>query len=222
MDNIKNDFYYVKRLLKSIEVTSRYLESKSMDDLINDGYLCDAIENRFTKIAEDAKNLSKEFKDSMTSIPWDGIYSIRNRVCHDYDVVDYAILFKTIKVNFPQFKQVLLFSIPTHQMNLCPEPFNFIKTGSKKVEMRLFDEKRRKLSIGDLIVFANTETKEELLAEVTGLKQFNSFDSLYANYKKTDLGYKENEIAKPEDMLTYYSVEQIKKYGVLAIEIKTY
>ena len=26
MDNIKDDFYYVKRLLKSIEVTSRYLE----------------------------------------------------------------------------------------------------------------------------------------------------------------------------------------------------
>ena len=46
MDNVKNDFYYVKRLLKSIEVTSRYLEGRSMDDLNNDGYLCDAIENR--------------------------------------------------------------------------------------------------------------------------------------------------------------------------------
>ena len=222
MDNIKNDFYYVKRLLKSIEVTSRYLAGKSMDDLVNDGYLCDAIENRFTKIAEDAKNLSKEFKDSITSIPWDGIYSIRNRVCHDYDVVDYAILFKTIKVIFPQFKQVLLSSIPTHQMNLCPEPFYLIKTDNKKVEMRLFDEKRRKLSIGDLIVFTNTETKEEILAEIKDLKQFDTFESLYANYKKVELGYKENEIAKPEDMFAYYSIKQIKKYGVLAIEIKTY
>ena len=106
MDNVKDDFYYVKRLLKSIEVTSRYLEGKSMDDLNNDGYLCDAIENRFTKIAEDAKKLSDDYKKSIKSIPWDGIYSIRNRVCHDYDVVDYAILYKTIKVNFPQFKQV--------------------------------------------------------------------------------------------------------------------
>lgn len=49
MDNVKNDFYYVKRLLRSIEITSRYLKDKSMDDLINDGFLCDAIENRFTK-----------------------------------------------------------------------------------------------------------------------------------------------------------------------------
>lgn len=222
MDNIKDDFYYVKRLLKSIEVASRYLEGKSMDDLINDGYLCDAIENRFTKIAEDAKKLSDNYKNSMKSIPWDGIYSIRNRVCHDYDVVDYAILYKTIRINFPQFRQALLSSITTCQMNLYPEPFDLIKTGSKTVEMRLFDEKRRELSVGGLIVFTNAKTNEEIITEIVDLKQFDSFKSLYANYKKTVIGYKDNEIAKPEDMLTYYSADQIKKYGVIAIEIKTY
>ena len=222
MDNVKDDFYYVKRLLRSIEVTSRYLEGKSMDDLINDGYLCDAIENRFTKIAEDAKKLSDDYKKSIKSIPWDGIYSIRNRVCHDYDVVDYAILYKTIKVNFPQFKQALLSSITTCQMNLYPEPFDSIKAGNKTVEMRLFDEKRRKLSVGGLIVFANTKTKEELIAEIVELKQFDSFESLYVDYKKTDLGYKDDELAKPEDMLAYYSTEEIKKYGVVAIELKAY
>ena len=222
MDNIKDDFYYVKRLLKSIEVTSRYLEGKSMDDLINDGYLCDAIENRFTKIAEDAKKLSDDYKNSMKSIPWDGIYSIRNRVCHDYDVVDYAILYKTIKINFPQFRQALLSSITSCQMNLYSEPFDSIKAGSKTVEMRLFDEKRHKLSIGGLIVFINTKTQEELIAEIVDLKQFDSFESLYANYKRTDLGYKDDEVAKPEDMLVYYSIEEIKKYGVVAIELKVY
>ncbi len=222
MDNVKDDFYYVKRLLKSIEVTSRYLEGKSMDDLINDGFLCDAIENRFTKIAEDAKKLSDDYKNTIKSIPWDGIYSIRNRVCHDYDVVDYAILYKTIKVNFPQFKRALLESIEVYRMNLYPEPFNLIKAGSKKVEMRLFDEKRRKLSVGGLIVFANTKTKEELIAEIVELKQFDSFGSLYMNYKKTDIGYKDDEVANPDDMLSYYSIEDIRKYGVVAIEIKAY
>ena len=215
-------FYYAKRLLKSIEVTSRYLEGKSMDDLINDGYLCDAIENRFTKIAEDAKKLSDDYKNSIKNIPWDGIYSIRNRVCHDYDVVDYAILYKTIKINFPQFRQTLLSSITTYQMNLYPESFDLIKTGNKTVEMRLYDEKRRKLSIGGLIVFTNTKTKEELTVGIVDLKQFDSFESLYANYKKTDLGYKDDDVAKPEDMLAYYSVEEIKKYGVIAIELKAY
>lgn len=222
MDNVKNDFYYVKRLLRSIEITSRYLKDKSMDDLINDGFLCDAIENRFTKIAEDASNLSKEFKKNLSSIPWDGIASIRNRVCHDYDVVDFAILYKTIKVNFPSFRKVLLESVNAHRMNLYPDAFELIKNGSKKVEMRLNDEKRQKLTIGDLVIFTNTETKEEIIVEVIDLNAFKSFKELYSSYEKTVIGYKKDEVANPNDMLDYYSQEQIDKYGVLAIEIKLY
>ena len=42
------------------------------------------------------------------------------------------------------------------------------------------------------------------------------------NYKKTDIGYKDDEVANPDDMLSYYSIEDIRKYGVVAIEIKTY
>lgn len=222
MDNVKNDFYYVKRLLRSIEITSRYLKDKSMDDLINDGFLCDAIENRFTKIAEDASNLSKDFKKNLSSIPWDGIASIRNRVCHDYDVVDFAILYKTIKVNFPSFKKNLLGVVTVHKMNLYPDAFELIESGNKKVEMRLNDEKRQKLAIGDLVVFTNTETKEEIIVEVIDLKTFKSFKELYSSYEKTVIGYKKDEVANPNDMLNYYSQEQIDKYGALAIEIKLY
>ena len=222
MDNVKNDFYYVKRLLRSIEITSRYLKNKSMDDLINDGFLCDAIENRFAKIAEDASNLSKDFKKKLSSIPWDGIASIRNRVCHDYDVVDFAILYKTIKVNFPSFRKDLLNNINPHQMNLYPEPFESIANGNKKVEMRLNDEKRQKLNIGELIVFINTQSKEEIIVEVLDLKKFKTFDDLYSSYEKTVIGYNKNETANPNDMLDYYSREQIEKYGAIAIEIRPY
>lgn len=222
MDNIKNDFYYVKRILKSIEVASRYLENKSMDDLINDGFLCDAIENRFTKIAEDASNLSIEFKKDLSSIPWNAISSIRNRVCHNYDVVDFPILYKTVKVNFPSFEKDLLEVAVAHRMSLYPSAFELIDNGIKKVEMRLNDEKRQKLAVGDLIIFTNTETRKEILTEITGLKSFKTFDELYSSYEKTVIGYKKNEVANPKDMLNYYSKEQIIKYGVLAIEIKLY
>lgn len=222
MDNIKNDFYYVKRLLRSIEVTSRYLKDKSMDDLINDGFLCDAIENRFTKIAEDASNLTKEFKKSLSSIPWDGIASIRNRVCHDYDVVDFAILYKTIKVNFPSFRKILLDSVGAHKMKLYPNAFQSVAEGSKKVEMRLNDEKRQKIKTGDLVIFTNAKSKEEVIVEVMDLRTFKSFNELYSSYEKTIIGYKKNEVANADDMLKYYSKEQIEKHGVLAIEIRIY
>ena len=37
----------------------------------------------------------------------------------------------------------------------------FDKEGTKTIELRLFDEKRRKIQIGDIIEFSNTETGEK-------------------------------------------------------------
>lgn len=42
-----------------------------------------------------------------------------------------------------------------HQMRLHPEPFEKIKNGTKIIEMRLNDEKRQKVQIGDKIEFEN-------------------------------------------------------------------
>ena len=222
MDNVKNDYYYVKRILRSVENLTRYLEKRSLDDLLNDGFLRDAVENRFTKIAEDTSHLTKEFKLAHSDIPWGAITKIRNTVCHDYDVVDAVSLYKTIKINFPDFRKSLLATTNCHYMNLCPGPFDFIKKRIKKIEMRLYDEKRKLLQAGDLIVFTNTETKKELIAEIVDLETFNSFDELYAKYPKKLLGYKDDETANPKDMNEYYSDDNIKKYGALAIEIQLF
>lgn len=37
---------------------------------------------------------------------------------------------------------------------------------------------------------------------------------------KLSIGYKEIEIANPDDMLAYYSLDDINKYGVLGIKLK--
>lgn len=37
------------------------------------------------------------------------------------------------------------------------------------------------------------------------------------NHDKVSIGYDEN--ASPSDMLEYYSIEQIEKYGVVGIEL---
>lgn len=222
MDNVKNDYYYVKRILRSVETLTRYLDGKTLDDLLNDGFLRDAIENRFTKIAEDTFHLTKEFKASHNEIPWGAITKIRNTVCHDYDVVDAASLYKTIKINFPDFRKTLLTTTNCHYMNLCPGPFELIENRTKTIEMRLNDEKRKLLKIGDLLIFTNTETKKELITEIIDLKTFNSFDELYVKYPKKALGYKDSEIANPKDMNEYYTDENIIKYGTLAIEISLF
>ncbi len=44
-----------------------------------------------------------------------------------------------------------------HNLNLQDKYFDFIKTGTKRIELRLFDEKRQKIQLGDTIEFANQQ-----------------------------------------------------------------
>ena len=68
-----------------------------------------------------------------------------------------------------------------HEMRLHPEPFNLIKKGTKTIEMRLYDEKRKQIKEGDIITFTNRETGEKIDTKVLKLHIYPSFEELY-NY----------------------------------------
>lgn len=107
-----------------------------------------------------------------------------------------------------------------HKMKLNDGPFKCIKNETKTVELRLNDEKRQKLKIGDHIEFTNTITNEKSLVEIIELFKYNSFEELYKHFDKVEIGYAINDIADPKDMEEYYSKEMQEKYGVLGIKIK--
>ncbi len=111
----------------------------------------------------------------------------------------------------------------THIMRLNPLPFKMIASGEKNIELRLNDEKRRKLNRKDLITFINTEdNRKTLKTEIVNIYKFKSFEELYAVLPLLKCGYTKEDVktASPEDMLAYYSAKQQEKYGVLGIEIK--
>lgn len=107
-----------------------------------------------------------------------------------------------------------------HEMKLNNEPFECIKNGTKTIELRLNDEKRKLLTVGDYIEFTNRVTNEKLLVEVIDLFKYNSFEELYKHFNKIEMGYSINEEANPKDMENYYSKEEQEKHGVLGIKIK--
>lgn len=108
----------------------------------------------------------------------------------------------------------------THHMKLAPAPFDLIGSGKKTIEMRLCDEKRQKIQIGDEVEFENTLTHQKIKCIVTKLTRYKDFFELFSDNNKIAIGYGASETANAEDMFAYYSPEQIKKYGTLAIEIK--
>lgn len=107
-----------------------------------------------------------------------------------------------------------------HKMRLAQIPFEAIRTGNKTIEMRLYDEKRSAINVGDEIEFENIDTRQIIKCAIVSLAHYKDFYDLYDNVDKAALGYAENETPNPADMFSYYSPEQIEKYGALAIEIK--
>lgn len=110
-----------------------------------------------------------------------------------------------------------------HEMRLHAQPFAMIKSGEKTIELRLNDEKRQKIRVGDEITFIHTQNQtEKLHCKVIALHSFSSFAQLYENLPISKFGYTVSELksASPADMDAYYSHEEQEKYGVLGIEIE--
>lgn len=49
-----------------------------------------------------------------------------------------------------------------HTMKLNPSPFSLIRDGVKTIELRLYDEKRRKIAPRDTIRFCNSENTKDM------------------------------------------------------------
>ncbi len=108
-----------------------------------------------------------------------------------------------------------------HKMKLKQEPFDKIKNGTKTIELRLYDEKRQQVQIGDFIEFSLLSNPEEkITTRVVALHRFDSFQELYSILPKEKLGYKSDEKTDPNHMDAYYSREKQVQYGVLGIEIE--
>ena len=110
-----------------------------------------------------------------------------------------------------------------HTMSLHNAPSRMIQSGNKTIELRLNDEKRKKIRVGDMIRFSQAEDPSRaLMVQVIGLHVFSSFEELYKELPLLKCGYTEQDIdaASPADMDAYYSKDDQQKYGIVGIEIR--
>ena len=109
-----------------------------------------------------------------------------------------------------------------HEMKLQPECYNFILNGTKRIEIRLYDEKRQSIKLGDTIKFLKEpELSESFNAKVTGLLRYNSFKDMFKDfdiYILSDKSMTKEELIKVLEQ--FYTKEKQEQYGVLGIRIE--
>lgn len=108
-------------------------------------------------------------------------------------------------------------------MKLSKDPLERIATGKKNIEVRLFDEKRKLIKIGDIITFQNLENRNmEIITEVTGISKFKSFKDLFTVFGTEPFGHPSSYTVEDQvdGMRDAYSPEQESKHEVVGIHIK--
>ena len=103
-------------------------------------------------------------------------------------------------------------------MKLQDAPFTLIREGNKKIETRLYDEKRRKIAINDIIEFSNfNDPYQKITVKVVALLNYTTFSDLFDSFPPEDFGG-----TSKEDLMgifKYYTKEEERKYTVLGIKI---
>ena len=109
-----------------------------------------------------------------------------------------------------------------HEMKLQPKYYNYILNGTKRIEIRLFDEKRQQIKIGDAIkIFKEPELNESFTAKVIGLLRYNNFKNMFEDF---DISILSDKSMTKEELIgvleQFYTKELQEQYGVLGIRIE--
>ena len=106
-------------------------------------------------------------------------------------------------------------------LHLKDKIFDLVKSGSKNIEIRLYDEKRRKLNVGDTLIFYKEDESKKVIATVKELTIFDNIEELVNNYDLRNM-YFEN--SSKEELISIfneiYSKDKQEEYKVVAIKFE--
>ncbi len=109
-----------------------------------------------------------------------------------------------------------------HKLKLQPKYYNFILNGTKRIEIRLFDEKRKQIKIGDTIKFLKEpDLKESFNTKVIELLRYNNFNDMFKDFDISilaDISMTKEDLIK--ELEQFYTKEKQYKYGVVGIRIE--
>ncbi len=105
-------------------------------------------------------------------------------------------------------------------MSLRPEYYEMVKSGEKDIELRLYDEKRRRMHNGDIILIYNAQNRNDYIrAKIMRLHIAKSFADLATKISMSRTGFASLN-ALMSAISKFYDAEMESKYGIVGIELE--
>ena len=101
------DRIMIQKIINYINEVKEYVEDMQAEDFFKDKKTMTACAFSVSQIGEIAKEISDETQDRYADIPWSAIKGMRNKIVHDYENIDLAVLWGTIEKSLPELKSNL-------------------------------------------------------------------------------------------------------------------
>ncbi len=105
-------------------------------------------------------------------------------------------------------------------MSLHPEYYEMVRSGEKDIELRLYDEKRRRMRNGDMLLIYNAQNRNDYIrAKIVRLHIAKSFADLDTKISMPRTGFASLN-ALMSAISKFYDAEMESKYGIVGIELE--
>ena len=107
-------------------------------------------------------------------------------------------------------------------MKLNAEMFDKVKSGNKTYEVRLLDEKRQKIGVGDTIIFKKEpDLIDGVVVKVVEARVFPSFEQMAMTLSLASVGFENKDAGQVARYYhRIYDRKEEAQYGVVAYKIE--
>lgn len=102
MDNLKNDRYYLGKILTDLSFVLAHTEGITKEEFTENEILIDSVLFRLIQVSENSDRLTENFRIRHNNIPWHAMKGMRNRIVHEYGDVDLTIIYDTVTQDLPK------------------------------------------------------------------------------------------------------------------------
>jgi uncharacterized protein with HEPN domain len=88
----RDDTVYLRHILDAIGLIEEYTKGMSENEFLANSMAHDAFVRQLEIIGEAARNISDEFREKYSKLPWGKMSGIRNKIIHEYFNINYAIV----------------------------------------------------------------------------------------------------------------------------------
>jgi len=93
--------HYFRDILEYANFSLEFIGNISYEEFVQDRKVVFATVRALEVIGESSNRISEELKQNYPQMPWIEMRGLRNRIVHNYDDVDYKIIWNVLKNEIP-------------------------------------------------------------------------------------------------------------------------